>query len=517
MATRVNAYSMSQPDAYGNMGNSMVPKGTPSGGSLLTPPASPTFNPNKVVEDARKSVAGLKTIDKQVDKPIDWGEFAVNSMGKVGGAAGEMLPKGGTAKSADQGFSSDSTRATRDAGTAVLGGAPRKAGMSDLAKQSNPISAPKAGGGMAGKMGGAAGVAGAASVLTDIGGEALNKSKHEVWGGMAKGAGKGALIGANPLLVAATGGLSVAAGAVVGATVGGIKGNMDKNKRLSAESKAETARLTHNNRVKDLQRKTVGQSQDLAAYQSILNSSDGKTVRYKTGGLMKFGELDVVEAQAYLDTLKVAKHKEDGKLYNTPIIKHQLGGPVSAGTDDNTKKLMLKAYEMHQNGSSPQQIAETLKLDEPTMKKVMQTVIKLSANNKGTKPDTSKNLDTTVNATQQFRRGGPIFDFNNSKIPSLRRGGPLDVKKQNVIVDGPSHDEHNKTGVNGDRGLPVVRNGKKVAEIESDELVINATSSDDILDLRNKVAAGDKKAKEELGDLLMKELGENTYDYNKKL
>ena len=57
-------------------------------------------------------------------------------------------------------------------------------------------------------------------------------------------------------------------------------------------------------------------------------------------------------------------------------------------------------------------------------------------------------------------------------------------------------------------------NGKKIAEIESEELVINAISSKQIEALKAKAKSGDEKAKEELGALLFKELHSNTYDYS---
>ena len=220
MATnRVNAYSMLQPDAYGNSQGSTVPKGTVGPGTLKAPKGI-LHDANATVDAARESVSGLKEIEKTRDKPIDWGEFAMDSMGKVAGAAGDMAggiksPTGGADSTVANAMVS-SKPGVKSGGTAMLGGAPKKATMSDLAMPSNPVSAPKVGGGLAGKMGGAAGIAGAASIATDIGGEALKKSKHEIAGGALKGVGKGAALGANPALVAATGGLSIAAGAVVG-------------------------------------------------------------------------------------------------------------------------------------------------------------------------------------------------------------------------------------------------------------------------------------------------------------
>jgi hypothetical protein len=104
----------------------------------------------------------------------------------------------------------------------------------------------------------------------------------------------------------------------------------------------------------------------------------------------------------------------------------------------------------------------------------------------------------------------------------FRRGGKVDLSKQNVIVDGPSHDEFNNTGVKGDKGLPIVKlenGGKavKIAEIESRELLINPESSKAIQALRNRIKDGDSTAKKELADLLNTELKDNTYDYSNLL
>lgn len=101
------------------------------------------------------------------------------------------------------------------------------------------------------------------------------------------------------------------------------------------------------------------------------------------------------------------------------------------------------------------------------------------------------------------------------KTKLYRRGGELDVHKEHVILDGPSHEMLNNLSPK-DKGLPIVKNNKKVAEIESQELVITDKLAKSIELLRQK-AATDPNAKKELGELLVKELKENTYDYTKSL
>lgn len=112
----------------------------------------------------------------------------------------------------------------------------------------------------------------------------------------------------------------------------------------------------------------------------------------------------------------------------------------------------------------------------------------------------------------------PLIKKEDNSIPSFRRGGPLDIHKENVILDGPSHDEENKTGIKGDKGLPIVKEGKKIAEIESLELVLNSNSSAKLDSLIAEFKkTGDVKIKEKIGEVLSYELGHNTYDYSNLL
>jgi len=99
---------------------------------------------------------------------------------------------------------------------------------------------------------------------------------------------------------------------------------------------------------------------------------------------------------------------------------------------------------------------------------------------------------------------------------SYRRGGEHDLDKRNIIADGPSHDDLNNAGA-GDKGLPIINNGKKVAEIESRELKINADAVKHIKELKIRAESGDKDAVKELGEFLTEELSSNTYDYTNEL
>lgn len=116
-----------------------------------------------------------------------------------------------------------------------------------------------------------------------------------------------------------------------------------------------------------------------------------------------------------------------------------------------------------------------------------------------------------------MRKGGKLL-FQKGGVLKFRRGGELDVEKENVILDGPSHDEHNNTGVKNDKGLPVVKHGVKIAEIESKELVLNDKSSKEIETLVKQYnRTKDPIVLKKIGHLMGKEINTNTYDYSKEL
>jgi hypothetical protein len=123
--------------------------------------------------------------------------------------------------------------------------------------------------------------------------------------------------------------------------------------------------------------------------------------------------------------------------------------------------------------------------------------------------------------TPSLNNGGDI----NSKIksiltmkpvPMFRSGGELLL--ENVIVDGPSHDETNDTGLKDDKGIPVVKDGVKVAEIESKELVLNEGASQELVSLYKEYQKNPSQTLlNKIAALMDYELKYNTYDYTKEL
>jgi hypothetical protein len=418
MALRTNATAMSTPDPYGNMFGSMIPSGLVRPSAELAekkrlkqltegiPTTSNVYSPNDpygMVENAKKSVENLKPLEKPEAE-----KYTVD-------AAGALSTGANTA--------TENYKAAIDAG-----GTSKQAGI-------------------------AAGI-GVAQVGAEVGGEALSKNKHEVAGGALKGASKGAAVGAAAgSFIPGIGNLIGAGiGAAVGAGVGALVGNKKKKARLKAESAEEKARTEYNTKIAEIKRKTIGQATDLSRYQGILNQSQNLdaqgNLKYRKGGILKYGTLNIAEGQAYLDSLAKPKNVS---LSDVPVVsKLEKGGNLIA----------------------------------PKVKKC---------------------------------KSGNCHCKECSKVPVFKRGGVLDLKKENVILDGPSHEEFNKTGVMGDKGLPIVKNGSKVAEIESRELLINTASAKKIENLRKKIKEGDKAAEEELGKLLAYELSENTYDYTNLL
>ena len=128
-----------------------------------------------------------------------------------------------------------------------------------------------------------------------------------------------------------------------------------------------------------------------------------------------------------------------------------------------------------------------------------------------------KQNEKTSNFIKESINGIPtkLPSVKKDVIPIFRRGGEIDIKKSNVILNGPSHEEENETGLKGDRGLPVVMKNVKVAEIESEELVLSKESMQKLEGLiKQYKETGDLSIKKEIGEFLYSELKDNTYDYS---
>ena len=297
------------------------------------------------------------------------------------------------------------------------------------------------------------------------------KNKKEDAGYSLKGASKGANIGA--AIGSFIPGLGTFVGAGIGAGLGSItgliKGKRKMKERKRQERKDETERKAYNTKIKGIKRREIGKGADIDSYQKLLTAagqySNGGKIKFKKGGILKYSDLKVKDGISYLDSLVEPEEKAPSKIFRL-----KKGGSVKLKPIKKTNKVT----KMYKRGGGM-----------------------------------SKSGGCGCSSCMKSAKHGGT--------PKFRRGGKLDVDKQNVILDGPSHDQKNNTGVAGDKGLPIVKNGEKVAEIESNELVLNAEAAKKIDVLKAKINSGDDGAKEELAELLHRELGENTYDYNKKL
>jgi len=313
------------------------------------------------------------------------------------------------------------------------------------------------------------------TVKYDYKGEVTKDSHKGMIGGSAlKGAGTGATMGAS------FGPWGAAIGAVVGAGVGAGVGASQKKKLIKSENAAERDRLLYNKNLKETQRVAKGQNNDILNSQALFANT-----AYSKGGSL-----------------------------NSPLVKFQIGGSLSLTpkpkAEDEQARMLNAIAQLYSDGHSTKQISEKMGMKESDVVSVLQAIAE---------------QNKQQSSTPVYKGGGKIVASKKlvqkcncgGKTKMFRRGGVLDLEKENVIVDGPSHDQHNKTGVKGDKGIPVVKDGKKMAEIESSEWVLNKKSSERIQELRDKALSGDDSAKEELGKLVAKELGDNTYDYTKTI
>jgi putative NIF3 family GTP cyclohydrolase 1 type 2 len=100
----------------------------------------------------------------------------------------------------------------------------------------------------------------------------------------------------------------------------------------------------------------------------------------------------------------------------------------------------------------------------------------------------------------------------------LKSGGKLDaVGEVNIIPSGTLHKENNNLGEK-DKGLPIIDdNGKKVFEIEREELILRLKTTKDVEELVEKYKKSNNgRHLVNLGKLLSEELTKNTHDFSGK-
>jgi len=328
----------------------------------------------------------------------------------------------------------------------------------------------------------------AASQMTEYAGKAM--SLGSTIGGFA-----------TPVGAAIGGGIGLVAGAIGG----GIYGLINKKKILNdrGEQRAEVNKF--NDEATQYNTKMGIQYSDRLRQRNLNNMN---VRQFKKGGLLRnYIPLTTNNKQITPETtIELPKKLQTVSLFKTEFFRQggQMKQPkqldLSKLTEEQLQQLQAAILEMHSKGAKPEDIAAQFGMDPKIVVGAINSYME------------SQNANAPA-----FKKGGKMKSAVKCKkgcAPMFRRGGTLDLEKENVILDGPSHDDKNKTGIAGDKGLPIVKNGKKMAEIESKELVINAKSSDRMQELRKKAKAGNEEAIKELGNFVHEELAKNTYDYS---
>jgi len=503
---RVNSVSRNTPDAYGNAYGSMIPSGTVQSATDLV--SKKKFQ--QQLNQASQAAIGANQGNSAVAVSRAYNNISV-------APAMEFKPP------KPEAITSAATIAgTTQAGITQLEG-------TKIGNTGKTMS--RAG---AGAIGAGAGILGVA------GDYAKSEGQHAV--GTALGAaGKGAAAGM------AFGPIGAGVGAGVGLAVGAWQG-MKEQKEIEEAKKKEKERVEREKKqLKEAKHQNITLAQDrdkmynigLAAQrydskgnlrfrkggllwtpvveEKEIKEGDGKLADmpfFRGGGVMDVSSKDTKAQQKKVKTPKIFKRKKKGCGCNK-VAKAETGG-VIMNSKENTR--IEAAYNMLSKGIAVEEVSKKTGLKSELLKKMLEKLKKAKVNKQ---------------PARTFKKGGKMRSCKkggkcgcakcNGKIALVfRRGGVLDLEKENVIVDGASHEDFNNTGIEGDKGLPVVMkaaNGThvKVAEIESDELVLNKATSVKIDDLRKRINKGDKEAKEELAELIHSELASNTYDYSNVL
>jgi len=313
--------------------------------------------------------------------------------------------------------------------------------------------------------------------------------------------------------------VGAAVGGALGAIGGAIGGSIQKKKILRTRENEKNAVAKQNQEIEERNRILAGRTQDLVNNQRYMQDTENLMLQNaRIGGPLLAGRYIEPQTKRLINKVKPAENT----LSSIQIFK--LGGSLKKSKeqfidfaslqDDQKEEYLAEVHSLSEEGADIKTISTKTKL-HPKVVYALQ-----------------KYLSEQQKETVEYKRGGRVRLMKKNVAscacgctPKFRRGGQLEVEKQNVIIDGPTHDELNKTGVKGDKGLPVVKidkDGKafKVAEIERNELVLNKKATEVLASLRKKLNSSNedsdeyKKVKLEIADLLQTELKDNTYDYS---
>ena len=406
MSDRMNAYSMAQPDPFGNMFGSMVPAGAIQPTSDLAQKKKLA----KLTEDLEKKdpnyqqgigfnrAAAENSLAQKIEEP-EKPKYELNAVGSAAGVAGGAM-----------------------AGSKMGETWHTDGKMGNMSAKDSKI---------------AGGIAGAATTAAAIGGDYATKKGNEALGGALSGAAMGASMGS----VAGPAGTAI--GAVVGGVAGGVTGALKKKKRLLMEKEQKAEMDKYNKSVDEINRKKLGQADDLDRYQQVLQSVNSKSyekggkISYKRSGLLRYSHLDVNAGLAYIDSLKVERKKNGGKLANTPIIKtekFQNGGEVMG--KEQMHKMMSAIKAGLEKGMKPAEIAKKLGVSEEVIGKAISMM----------NPGNARKVQEAAAQAPMFKKGGKTESCKKGGkcgckkcgttglTMIFRRGGVVDITKQSVYI-----------------------------------------------------------------------------------
>ena len=203
------------------------------------------------------------------------------------------------------------------------------------------------------------------------------------------------------------------------------------------------------------------------------------------GGLLA-GKKRKTKAQEEIDAM-TAQREEDEKS-----MQALMNNAAKSYSANRTRSFMQQAQSLYGAGGKHMAIARrggivyapistlyytdnipTKRVDFPITSKAVRKAYK------GAKVVIEKETDNAVVCSKE---AGVCTLMHKSESPVhqliFRRGGSLVNKtKRNIIPHGVTHEEENSTGINGDKGIPIVKNGEKIFELEKSEWVLNSEVS----------------------------------------
>lgn len=179
----------------------------------------------------------------------------------------------------------------------------------------------------------------------------------------AKGATKGAMLGANPALIAATGGLSILAGAAIGGGISALTAKKqqkeyDKQQELETKQLADSRTLRDNNAQANLQMQVANSGYSQYGNSKVFKNGGTLAKTYTNGGTLNQLNSDTIQAEgntheqggidlsqnAEIENGETVKDNGNTMMVMSNSIKNPLSGKTFA-KDDATYAKKLSKFE----------------------------------------------------------------------------------------------------------------------------------------------------------------------------